>query len=341
MGKSQPSDRDWRDLGYLRQGTARQQAAYQALQELGLFQDLAAYDPVLIGTVPLGADLPHSDLDIACHAPDLTVFLGEVTALYGQWPDFRLARKTIRGVASVVIHFSHAGFPVEIFAQPQPVERQHGYRHMLVEARLLALGGEEAREAIRALKAAGLKTEPAFAHHFRLRGDPYERLWQLSFVDDATLARVVGEADHPSLASVPCPFCRIVAGQEEASRVLETATVLAFMNRRQYNPGHVLVIPKPHIPTVDQLPETLAGELFRVVVRMARAIQASFQPPGLSIWQSNGPAAGQEIPHLHIHLLPRFPGDGALRFYAGSPPPIQPRASLELLAQRLREHLFL
>ncbi len=340
MGGSPPSNRDWRDLGYLRSGTERQQAAYRALQELGLFRDLAAYDPVLIGTIPLDVDLPHSDLDIACHAPDLTAFLDKVMALYGQRPDFRLARKRIRGVASAVIHFSHAGFPVEIFAQPQPVERQYGYRHMLVEARLLDLGGEEARQAVRALKAAGLKTEPAFARHFRLRGDPYERLWQLSFADDATLAQAVGEADELSLAFTSCPFCRIVAGQEKASRVLETATVLAFMNRRQRNPGHVLVIPRPHIPTVDQLPEALAGEFFRAVVRVARAIQGAFQPPGLSIWQSNGPAAGQEIPHVHIHLLPRFPGDHALHFYTEGLPPIQPRASLEVLAQRLRGHLI-
>ncbi len=339
MDRSPRSNLPWRDPSYLRAGTERQQAAYRALQELGLFRDLAPYDPVLIGTLPLGVDHPDSDLDIACYAPDLMAFLGRATALYGQRPDFRLARKTIRDVESVVVNFRHAGFPVEIFAQPQPVEQQYGYRHLLVEARLLALGGEEARKAIQALKIAGFGTEPAFARYFRLRGDPYERLWQLSFVDDATLAQAVGEAEALHPPSSACPFCRIVAGEETASRVLETATVLAFMNQRQLNPGHVLVVPKPHIATVDQLPDPLARDLSVAVVRVARAIQVAFQPPGLSVWQSNGPTAGQEIPHLHVHLLPRFPDDHALHFYASGPPSVQPRASLEALAQRLRQHL--
>ena len=66
--------------------------------------------------------------------------------------------------------------PVELFAQPRPVEEQNGYLHLIAEARLLREGGEEALQAIRQLKFEGVKTEPAFGQYFCLPGDPYESL---------------------------------------------------------------------------------------------------------------------------------------------------------------------
>ena len=110
-----------------------------------------------------------------------------------------------------------------------------------------------------------------------------------------------------------CIFCRIVAGQAEASVVYEDDATLAFMNQRQANPGHVLVIPRAHIATIYELPPDLSARLFQTVVRTARAIERQLQPPGLNIWQSNGEAAGQEVFHVHVHLLPRRPGKAVER----------------------------
>jgi histidine triad (HIT) family protein len=132
-----------------------------------------------------------------------------------------------------------------------------------------------------------------------------------------------------------CIFCAIVAGREPASRVYEDADTLAFMNLRQANPGHVLVIPKGHVSTIDQLPLTLAATLAQTVVRVSRAIQAAFAPDGLSVWQSNGVAAGQEIFHVHVHVFSRRAGDGFLAVYPALPPVI-PRPELDQLAAQLR-----
>ena len=177
----------WDEISYLKEGTPRQQQAFETLTALGIFDVLQIYTPVLIGTIPLDVDVETSDLDVACYAPDLALFAREVTVLYGSQPHFRLRHKQVRGAPSVVASFKYDGFEIQFFAQPQPVERQYGYRHMLVEARLLALGGEAARHAIRELKRSGIKTEPAFAAYFHLKGDPYELLWELSWLPDSTL----------------------------------------------------------------------------------------------------------------------------------------------------------
>lgn len=131
-----------------------------------------------------------------------------------------------------------------------------------------------------------------------------------------------------------CTFCQIIAGDLPVSIVYEDNVTLAFMNIRQANPGHVLVIPKAHIETIDRLDDFMAGRLFQVAARMAGAIQESLRPEGLSIFQANGEASWQEIPHVHLHLLPRRKGDGLLRYYPQLPPAC-PRAELDRLAKTI------
>lgn len=128
-----------------------------------------------------------------------------------------------------------------------------------------------------------------------------------------------------------CTFCQIIAGALPASMVYEDGTVLAFMNQRQANPGHVLVIPRQHIETIFDLDDIIAAQLFRGVSRMARAIRKSLQPVGLTIFQANGTASSQEILHIHIHLFPRRHNDGYLCYYP-KVPPICPRSELDRLA---------
>jgi histidine triad (HIT) family protein len=110
------------------------------------------------------------------------------------------------------------------------------------------------------------------------------------------------------------------------------------MNLRQMNPGHVLVIPRAHIATIDGLDDATAARLLGVAAHVARAIRAAFDPPGLTVWQSNGAVAGQEIDHVHIHLLPRYPDDDFIGFYRQPPPPIAPDQR-DALAERLRSHM--
>jgi len=98
------------------------------------------------------------------------------------------------GVPASVVNFHTERFQVQIFAQPIPVHRQHAYRHLIAESRLLQLAGEEARAVLRRSREQGLKTEPAFAHYFRLEGDPYERLYELADATEEELLAVVAAA---------------------------------------------------------------------------------------------------------------------------------------------------
>ena len=181
----------WAELDDLLHGTPRQRQAYAALQQLRVMEILRAYSPVLAGTIPLDLDIAESDLDILCAVYDHASFESQVRAAFVARENFALTRATINALPVVIAQFEFETFPIEIFGQPRPVAQQNGYRHLVVEARLLALGGDAARDAIRALKRAGLKTEPAFARYFNLAGDPYQTLLDLSNLSDAALHQVV------------------------------------------------------------------------------------------------------------------------------------------------------
>ncbi len=137
-----------------------------------------------------------------------------------------------------------------------------------------------------------------------------------------------------------CVFCAIVEGSLPASRVAESARSVAFVDLRQPHGvergAHVLVVPRRHVETLDRLADDDAADLAQLAVRVARRIRALFGDEGLSLWQSNGVAAFQEVPHVHLHLLTRRIDDGLLRVYPGHPGNA-PRDALEALAARLRE----
>jgi len=307
-------------------------AAKQTLARLNLFADLAPFHPTLTGTIPLNIDIPGSDLDIICEARDLSAFAGRLAALYGHRPGFALAHQQANGLPVVVCRFQADDFPIEIFGQPRPVQAQNAWRHLLAEGRLLAMGGPAARQRIRQLKALGLKTEPAFAEYFALPGNPYETLYRLAAAPDADLRTLVLRGRQ---AQQNCIFCRITAGHAPAGIVYQDEATLAFMNLRQANAGHVLVIPRRHVETIFELDADLAAGLMQTVVKVARAVRASTGAPGLNVWQSNGEAACQEVLHAHFHLFPRYANDGHFKIYDHLPP-LAPRSTLAALAAQIR-----
>ena len=132
-----------------------------------------------------------------------------------------------------------------------------------------------------------------------------------------------------------CVFCDIVAGRQPASVVYEDDLTLAFLDLRQFHPGHTLVIPRQHLPDVRDLDAATGAAVMDTVSRISRAVAAAFQNEGLSLWHSIGPAAFQEVPHLHIHIHPRKLGDELLRVYPSAPAP-RDAAELDSYAQRLR-----
>ena len=107
-----------------------------------------------------------------------------------------------------------------------------------------------------------------------------------------------------------CIFCRIVAGEIPSFKLLEDDRVLAFMDVNPANDGHCLVIPKAHAPNLFESPDESIAAAATAARRVADAVRRTLEPPGISLMQANGPAAGQSVHHLHFHVIPRRENDG-------------------------------
>ena len=94
---------------------------------------------------------------------------------------------------------------------------------------------------------------------------------------------------------------------------------MAFVDLRQFHPGHTLVIPRQHLRDVRDADEASGAALMSTLSRVTRAVAAAFPNEGLSLWHSIGDAAFQEVSHLHFHIHPRFKEDGVLRVYPQAP----------------------
>ena len=109
----------------------------------------------------------------------------------------------------------------------------------------------------------------------------------------------------------PCVFCSIVAGKAEASVVHRDDLCLAFMDLQPVNPGHLLVVPLEHATYLADLPAATGAHMFAVAQRLAAAVRRSgLRADGVNFFLADGEAAGQEVFHVHLHVLPRFADDG-------------------------------
>jgi histidine triad (HIT) family protein len=133
-----------------------------------------------------------------------------------------------------------------------------------------------------------------------------------------------------------CIFCRIVQRQAPASIVYEDETVLAFIDIRPLSEGHTLVIPKDHYETIFDIPEELLAHLHIIVKRVALAVKKVANADGISIFQQNGAAAGQEMFHFHVHVVPRHEGKKLGRFGEISE---ADREKLDQLAAHIRQSM--
>ena len=108
-----------------------------------------------------------------------------------------------------------------------------------------------------------------------------------------------------------CIFCQIVAGAAPASVVYSDERVLAFMDVLPVNPGHVLLIPKVHAARLSELDKETGAQIFRVAMRVSRGLaRSSVRCEGVTLLLADGEAAFQEVPHVHLHIVPRFKDDG-------------------------------
>jgi len=133
-----------------------------------------------------------------------------------------------------------------------------------------------------------------------------------------------------------CIFCKIIEGQIPSVKVYENEKVLAFMDIHPVNFGHTLVVPRHHAALITDLPDDFACEVFLTAKRISAALRRSGIPcTDVNFHLADGPVAGQEVPHLHLHIIPRVAGDKTgLRI-----PPEYPKKAtaqqLEEMAQKI------
>lgn len=107
-----------------------------------------------------------------------------------------------------------------------------------------------------------------------------------------------------------CIFCKIIANEIPSTRVYEDDVCVAFMDINPMIKGHTLVIPKAHHNPLMETPDDVLQHLIVVAKKVAQAQMAALKASGINIHQSNGAAAGQVVPHIHFHVIPRFDNDG-------------------------------
>ena len=108
-----------------------------------------------------------------------------------------------------------------------------------------------------------------------------------------------------------CVFCQIVSGEADASRIYQDDLVTAFMDIRPLVQGHLLIIPNVHCPSLADLDDAIGSRMFIIARRLAQAIrQSDLRSEGVNFFLADGAAAGQTVFHSHLHVIPRFRGDG-------------------------------
>jgi histidine triad (HIT) family protein len=135
-----------------------------------------------------------------------------------------------------------------------------------------------------------------------------------------------------------CIFCEIVAGRAPASFVYTADLTVAFMDIRPITPGHTLVVPRRHAVTMREVDAASWTAVWDVVKRLQAALYETpgVRCEGINLFVADTPVAGQEVPHFHVHLLPRFRGDEfGLRFPPGYGT-IAERAALDQQAQNIQ-----
>lgn len=137
-----------------------------------------------------------------------------------------------------------------------------------------------------------------------------------------------------------CLICKLLAGELEVSMVHQDELCSAFMDLHPINPGHMLVVPNRHAPYVEDLKEDESAQIFRIAQRLTVSLrQSGLKCEGVNFFLADGEAAGQEVFHAHLHIFPRYQGDGfSVRLPADYGPDAE-RIDLNEAAQRIRDGL--
>ena len=134
-----------------------------------------------------------------------------------------------------------------------------------------------------------------------------------------------------------CVFCKIVKGDIKPQKVFEDEQTLAFLDANPLAKGHTVIIPKIHVSKLENLDDEAAEALFRTIHKLITPIQKAVGTQATTIGINNGKESGQEIPHVHVHVVPRFKGDkgGSIHSIMGRRPRIS-QMEMQKIAENIR-----
>jgi histidine triad (HIT) family protein len=136
-----------------------------------------------------------------------------------------------------------------------------------------------------------------------------------------------------------CAFCGYVSGESECTFVAEDELATALVTHRQYERGGVIVIPKRHRETILDVEDAELASMYRLAKRLARAQERAFGACGANIFQNNGVKAGQHVPHVHVHVVPRYADSDPERLFLQRDFPVIPLSEQQAIGSTLRAAL--
>ena len=133
-----------------------------------------------------------------------------------------------------------------------------------------------------------------------------------------------------------CLFCKIIAGQIPCLRVFQDDAVLAFLDVGPLAEGHLLLVPKEHYLRLEEMPPEAVVAITRHLPFLGRAVMKATGSTAYNVLENNGPEAGQAVPHVHFHVIPRVQGDGVFDHW---PSGKYPEGKMEAIASAIRKNL--
>ena len=171
---------DFLNIDYLKTGNPRQIKVFEVLTNNNILSSISEFSPILVGTIPINIDIENSDLDIICYWENKQDFMEKLQINFGSENQFVLRETLIDQKQTVIANFICDDFEIEMFGQNVPTQEQNGYKHMIIEHKILKTKGEDFRLEIIKLKKSGYKTEPAFGKLLGLTENPYQQYWIIS-----------------------------------------------------------------------------------------------------------------------------------------------------------------
>jgi len=137
-----------------------------------------------------------------------------------------------------------------------------------------------------------------------------------------------------------CVFCRILSGELESSFAYRGSKASAFLDIHPITPGHVLIVPHSHVERFAAIEPSTTAEMIEIAQKILREIQRTdLKCEGTNIFLSDGAVAGQDVPHSHLHIVPRFYGDGHKMGFSHTDPEQINRATLNVIAGKISQML--